>query len=131
MNFSSAPVHDDRLPRHGSHIAAYLNLSHELRTPANAILGHVELLLSGSAGPLTREARASLGDIQRAAVALSAQIGRMISLAETVPAPPADAQHTASCTDAGPPADADQQPAVGPTIIGGEGCRLPPAHLCK
>ncbi|MEZ5932457.1 MAG: histidine kinase dimerization/phospho-acceptor domain-containing protein [Alphaproteobacteria bacterium] len=68
-------------------MAAYLNLSHELRTPANAILGHVELLLSGSAGPLSSEARASIGDIQRAAVALTAQIRHVISLAETLPAP--------------------------------------------
>ncbi|NJO35734.1 MAG: hypothetical protein HC869_24305 [Rhodospirillales bacterium] len=81
-------------------MAAYLNLSHELRTPANAILGHVELLLSGSAGPLSCEARASLGDIQRAAVALSAQIGQMISLAETLPAPPADPPRSAPCAPA-------------------------------
>jgi signal transduction histidine kinase len=74
----------------GSHVAAWLNLSHELRTPANAILGHVELLLSGGAGPLSADARASLGDIQRAALALTDQIGDMISLAETLPAPTAN-----------------------------------------
>lgn len=67
------------------HVAAWLNLSHELRTPAHAILGHVELLLSGSAGPLSREMRAGLGDIQRAAATLSARIGDVIALAETIP----------------------------------------------
>lgn len=67
------------------HVAAWLNLSHELRTPANAILGHAELLLSGSAGPLSSEMRASLGDIQRAAAALSTQIGEIIRFAEKIP----------------------------------------------
>jgi signal transduction histidine kinase len=41
-------------------------LSHELRTPLNAILGGAELLLDGSAGPLTSQARACVGDIQLA-----------------------------------------------------------------
>ncbi|MDH3663374.1 MAG: hypothetical protein OEU92_25725 [Alphaproteobacteria bacterium] len=77
------------------HVAAWLNLSHELRTPANAILGHVELLLSGSAGPLSSEMRSSLGDIQRAAVTLSTQIGEFINFAENIPAvPPAKADQT-------------------------------------
>jgi len=67
--------------------AAWLNLSHELRTPTNAIVGHVELLLSGSAGPLSSEMRASLGDIQHAAASLTARIGEIIRLAENSPAP--------------------------------------------
>ena len=53
-----------------SSIAAWLNMSHELRTPANAILGHVELCLSGAMGPLTHDMRAALGTIQQASVDL-------------------------------------------------------------
>lgn len=41
-------------------------LSHELRTPLHAILGNVELLLDGSAGPLSAQARDCLGDVQTA-----------------------------------------------------------------
>lgn len=69
------------------HVAAWLNLSHELRTPANAILGHLELLLGGSAGPLSSELRGSLGEIQQAALQLSTQINEAIRLAEHLPAP--------------------------------------------
>ncbi len=67
------------------HIAAWLNLSHELRTPANAILGHLELVLDGSAGPLSSELRGSLGEIQQAALQLSKQIGAAVELAEGIP----------------------------------------------
>ena len=63
-------------------VAAWLNLSHELRTPVNAIAGHVELLLSGSAGPLSADARSSLGEIQRAAATLTTAIGEVVQLAE-------------------------------------------------
>ncbi len=55
-------------------IADWLNLSHELRTPANAILGHAELLLSGALGPLSAEMRASIGDMQKAGLGLLTQI---------------------------------------------------------
>ena len=48
--------------------------SHELRTPLNAILGNVELLLDGSAGPLSAEARACLGDVQTASRELSRRV---------------------------------------------------------
>jgi His Kinase A (phospho-acceptor) domain len=41
-------------------------LSHELRTPLNAILGYAELLLDGSAGPLTAQARECAANIQAA-----------------------------------------------------------------
>ena len=75
----TTPSRDDH-----DHVAAWLNLSHELRTPTHAILGHVELLLSGSAGPLSSDMRAGLGDIQRAAATLSAQIGNVIRLAEDI-----------------------------------------------
>jgi hypothetical protein len=47
---------------------------HELRTPLNVILGNVELLLDGSAGPLSAEARASLGEVQIASRRLSRQV---------------------------------------------------------
>lgn len=67
------------------HVAACLNLSHELRTPANAILGHLELLLSGSAGPLSSEIRNSLGEIQQAALKLSSQVSEVIKYAEAIP----------------------------------------------
>lgn len=79
---------DDLMQRNDpNHVAACLNLSHEMRTPANAILGQVELLLTGSAGPLTSEMRTSLGDIQRAALNLSTQIVEVIRLAEDLSAP--------------------------------------------
>jgi His Kinase A (phospho-acceptor) domain len=48
--------------------------SHELRTPLNAILGNVELLLDGSAGPLSAEARACLGEVQIASRQLSRHV---------------------------------------------------------
>lgn len=68
------------------HLAAWLNLSHELRTPANAILGHLELLLSGSSGPLSSEVRNSLGEIQEAALKLSTQVSAVIKCAEGISA---------------------------------------------
>ena len=46
------------------------------RTPLNAILGNTELLLDGSAGPLSSEARACLGDIQLAGQRLMRQVER-------------------------------------------------------
>lgn len=46
-------------------------LSHELGTPLNAILGGVELMLAGSAGPLTNEAYDCLAEIQSAGQDLS------------------------------------------------------------
>jgi His Kinase A (phospho-acceptor) domain len=50
-----------------SQATSWPRLCHDLRTPLNAILGNAELLLDGSAGPLSSEARACLGDIQSAA----------------------------------------------------------------
>lgn len=84
------PPTQDETPCGREHIAAWLNLSHELRTPANAILGQIELLLSGSAGPLSADLRASLGDVQRAAVALSVRISEIVRLAEDLPPPRSD-----------------------------------------
>jgi K+-sensing histidine kinase KdpD len=83
------PASDHDLHSTENHVAACLNLSHELRTPANAILGHVELLLSGAAGPISVDMRTSLGEIQKAALALREQLGTVIHLAENVPMPTA------------------------------------------
>lgn len=73
-------------------IADWLNISHELRTPANAILGHVELLISGAMGSLSSDIRASLGDIQRAGQDLKAQIAKAIETGQdlscSTPFPP-------------------------------------------
>ena len=55
-------------------------LSHELRTPLNAILGNVELLLDGSAGPLSSQARACLDDIQAAGQRLLRQVRVLLDL---------------------------------------------------
>ncbi|MDX1541808.1 MAG: histidine kinase dimerization/phospho-acceptor domain-containing protein, partial [Geminicoccaceae bacterium] len=54
-------------------------LSHELGTPLNAILGNVELMLDGSTGPLTGEARECLAEIQSAGHDLLRQ-SRMVLL---------------------------------------------------
>lgn len=80
--------HQGHQPKNAvSNAATWLNLSHELRTPANAIAGHVELLLSGSAGPLSADMRSNLGEIQRAATTLTATISEIVKLAESFPAP--------------------------------------------
>jgi len=70
-----------------SNIACWLNISHELRTPANAILGHTELLLSGAMGPLSAEMRGSLGSIQQAGLDLMAQIDQAIAVGQKLPLP--------------------------------------------
>lgn len=57
-------------------------LSHELRTPLNAILGNVELLLDGSAGPLSAEARTCLGEIQAAGHHLLRQVQVLLAWSE-------------------------------------------------
>ena len=56
--------------------------SHELRTPLNAIVGNLELLLDGSAGPLSTEARACLGEIQVASQQLVRQIQTLLTWSE-------------------------------------------------
>jgi hypothetical protein len=56
--------------------------SHELRTPLNAIVGNLELLLDGSAGPLSTEARACLGEIQVASRELVRQIQTLLTWSE-------------------------------------------------
>jgi signal transduction histidine kinase len=57
-------------------------LSHELRTPLNAILGNAELLLDGSAGPLSGQARACLGDIQVAGRRMLRQVQILLALCD-------------------------------------------------
>ena len=71
-------------------VAEWLNISHELRTPANAILGHLDLLLSGSLGPLSSEARQSLGDIQQASMSLLEQIREAIEVGQRLSLPASD-----------------------------------------
>jgi len=54
----------------------------ELRTPLHAILGNVELLLDGTAGPLSAEARKCLGEVQTASRQLSRQVRTLLLWAE-------------------------------------------------
>jgi signal transduction histidine kinase len=54
------------------------NISHELRTPLTHIKGYVELLLSGSMGPLVEQQEKSLTVVQRATERLETQIEDLI-----------------------------------------------------
>lgn len=63
-------------------MVAWSAIGHELRTPMNAILGGVELLLDGSTGPLSADARACLGDVQVAARQLMRRIDWLMLLAQ-------------------------------------------------
>ena len=68
-------------PRGGRMLAvSWPRLSHDLRTPLNAILGNTELLLDGSAGPLSSQARACLGDIQAAGCRMTGQVQGLLEL---------------------------------------------------
>lgn len=64
-------------------------LSHELRTPLNAILGNVELLLDGTTGPLSPEARACIGEIQAAGQQLLRQVQSLLLWSEARASEPA------------------------------------------
>jgi hypothetical protein len=85
-----------RLPGDGLLGLAPAHLSHELRTPLNAILGNTELLLEGSVGPLSSQARACLADIQAAGQRLLRQVQVLLDLCyarrrpEIVNDPPTD-----------------------------------------
>jgi len=70
----------------------WTRLGHELRTPLHAILGNVELLVDGSAGPLSADARACLGDVQNAGRQLLSQIDLVLLViqAEAMPGPGAE-----------------------------------------
>ena len=61
----------------------------EIRTPLNAILGNVELLIDGSAGPLSSQARSCLGDIRAAGQRLMRDLQTLLDLchAKTVGSP--------------------------------------------
>jgi His Kinase A (phospho-acceptor) domain len=54
-------------------------LSHELRTPLNAILGNTELVLDGSSGPLSAQARARLSEVQTAGRQLLRQVQLLLT----------------------------------------------------
>lgn len=72
----------------------WTHIGHELRTPLHAIMGNVELLVDGSAGPLSADARACLGDVQNAGRQLLRQVDRVLLLvqAAATPAPVAEAE---------------------------------------
>ena len=57
-------------------------LGHELRTPLNAILGNTELLLDGSTGPLSAQARTCLGEVQTAGHQLLRQVQLLLAWSE-------------------------------------------------
>jgi hypothetical protein len=69
-------------------------LSHELRTPLNAILGNTELLLDGSAGPLSSEARVCLGDIQAAGRRMLRRVQALLDLCDVRSRPAITAART-------------------------------------
>ena len=68
-------------------------LSHELRTPLNAILGNVELLLDGSAGPLSAQARTCICEVQVAGHQLLRQVGLLLAWSELSAGGPKLARH--------------------------------------
>jgi His Kinase A (phospho-acceptor) domain len=65
-----------------SHPIDWRQCGHELRTPLNAILGNVELLLDGTAGPLSGEARKCLDEVQTASRQLSRQVHTLLLWSE-------------------------------------------------
>jgi His Kinase A (phospho-acceptor) domain len=71
--------------------ASWPRLCHDLRTPLNAILGNTELLLDGSAGPLSSQARACVGDIQTAGSGMMRQVQVLLDLCRVraIPVPAA------------------------------------------
>lgn len=71
---SGDPALEPGVPGDSETMPPWRQLSHELRTPLHAILGNVELLLDGSAGPLSAQARDCLGDVQGAGQELLRQV---------------------------------------------------------
>ena len=74
-------------PRGGTPAASWPRLGHDLRTPLNAILGNAELLLDGSAGPLSSQARACVADIQAAGRRMMGQVQVLLELCRLRPKP--------------------------------------------
>ena len=68
-------------------------LNHELRTPLNAILGNVELLLDGSAGPLSAQARTCIGEVQTAGRQLLREVRMLLAWSELHASGPKRARH--------------------------------------
>ncbi|GAB4563310.1 MAG: hypothetical protein Kow0047_12050 [Anaerolineae bacterium] len=56
------------------------NVSHELRTPLTLIMGYLELLADGMAGPLTSEQHNMINTIQRQSTRLLRMIERLLTL---------------------------------------------------
>lgn len=59
------------------------NVSHELRTPLTHVKGYIELLVTGSLGPIVEEQRHALEVSQRAAARLEAMIDDLIMFSLT------------------------------------------------
>ena len=57
-------------------------ISHELRTPMTSIIGYLELIGEGDAGPLTGEQRAYLGVVQRSTDRLVELVDELLLVAE-------------------------------------------------
>lgn len=57
------------------------HLSHEVRTPLNAILGYAEVIEAGYAGPLTESQRSYLQEIRKAGVGLIHELENLLDLA--------------------------------------------------
>lgn len=62
-------------------------LSHELGTPLHAILGHAELLLDGSFGPLGGEVKSCVAEMQGAGRQLALEFRRLLLIVEAAGAP--------------------------------------------
>lgn len=60
--------------------------AHELRTPLHAVRGFVELVLTGTAGPLSAEALDYLGQVARAGRKLEVVLDRLHELSAPAPA---------------------------------------------
>ena len=69
-------------------VGPWRRLSHELGTPLHAILGHAELLLEGSFGPLGGEVRACVSEIQGAGRQLAQEFRRLLLIIEACGAAP-------------------------------------------
>jgi hypothetical protein len=76
----NSPEHDLGTPTIGE--LAVL-LAHDLRTPLNAVRGFSELLLSGTAGPMTGEMVEFIGEIGRAGRVLEEAVLCVQALSET------------------------------------------------